>query len=66
MLAAQIVAVLIFVVMFGLIITEKIERQWVTLGCALAVLVIVFGVCMHSMTAVMDTLNGKSIFSLKF
>ena len=66
MLAAQIVAVLIFVVMFGLIITEKIERQWVTLGCALAVLVIVFGVCMHSMTAVMDTLNVKSIFSLKF
>ena len=66
MLAAQIVAVLIFVVMFVLIITEKIERQWVTLGCALAVLVIVFGVCMHSMTAVMDTLNVKSIFSLKF
>ena len=66
MLAAQIVAVLIFVVMFGLIITEKIERQWVTLGCALAVLVIVFGVCMHSMTAVMATLNVKSIFSLKF
>lgn len=66
MLAAQIIAVLIFVVMFLLIITEKIERQWVTLGCALAVLVLVFGVCMHSMTAVIDTLNVKSIFSLKF
>ena len=54
MLAAQIVAVLIFVVMFVLIITEKIERQWVTLGCALAVLVIV--------SLISSSVENKSIY----
>ena len=32
-MTAQIIAVAIFVVMFALIVTEKIERQWVSLGC---------------------------------
>ena len=30
----QIIAVLIFLVMFGMIITEKMERQWVSLGAS--------------------------------
>ena len=33
MLFAQIFAVIIFLAMFTLIITEKFERQWVTLVC---------------------------------
>lgn len=44
---AQVLAVLIFVVMFALIISEKIERHIVTLVCGLATLVFVFGLCMQ-------------------
>ena len=35
-MVAQVTAVIIFLVMFALIITDKIERQYVTLGCGLA------------------------------
>ncbi|WP_448920880.1 SLC13 family permease [Eubacterium sp.] len=65
-MAAQICAVIIFVVMFALIIMDKIPRQWVTLGCGLATIVIVFGICMKSPSAIMDTLNIKSIFTTEF
>ena len=43
MLVAQILAVLIFLVMFALIITEKIERHYVTLGCGALMIILVFG-----------------------
>ena len=66
MLLAQVLDVLIFIVMFVMIITEKIERQYVTLGCALLTLILVFGVGMHSLTAVKDTLNVHSIFTVDF
>ena len=45
---AQIFAVVIFLAMFILIITEVWERHIVTLGCALLTLILVFGICMHS------------------
>ena len=45
---AQILAVIIFLAMFILIITEVWERHIVTLGCALLTLVLVFGLCMLS------------------
>lgn len=63
---AQILAAVIFVVMFIMIITEKIERHWVTLGCGLLTLTLVFGVCMQSFEAVWETLNVQSIFTLDF
>lgn len=63
---AQILAVIIFVVMFVLIVIDKIERQYVTLGCGLLTLVLVFGVAMQSMQATMSTLNLRSIFTLGF
>ena len=63
---AQVLAVSIFVVMFILIITDKIERHIVTLGCALLTLLLVFGFGMHSMQAVTDTLNFHSIFTVDF
>ena len=63
---AQILAVIIFVVMFALIITEKIERHIVALFCGLMTLVLVFGVCMKSMPAVIETLNIYSIFTVDF
>lgn len=65
-MAAQILAVVIFVIMFLLIITEKIERHVVTLISGLLTLVAVFGICMHSMDAVWSTLNIQSIFTLDF
>jgi Na+/H+ antiporter NhaD/arsenite permease-like protein len=65
-LLSQILAVTIFVLMFGLIISEKLERHVVTLLCGLATLVIVFGVCMHSFSAITQTLNIKSIFTSSF
>ena len=63
---AQIVAVTIFVLMFGLIIWDKIERQWVTLGCGAATLLLVFGACMRSMDAIKETLNLSSFFTVEF
>lgn len=65
-MAAQICSVIIFVVMFALIIMDKIPRQWITLGCGLATIVIVFGICMKSPSAIMETLNVKSIFTPEF
>lgn len=58
-----IVAVVIFVLMFALIILDKIPRHWITLGCAAATLLIVFGICMKSSAAITETLNIRSIFT---
>lgn len=66
MTAAQILAVVIFVAMFGLIVMDKIERHYVTLGCGLLTLVLVFGLIMHDTGAIMETLNLKSIFTISF
>lgn len=65
-MVAQVTAVIIFLVMFALIITDKIERQYVTLGCGLATLVLVFGVFMQDMNAAMETLNIRAIFTPDF
>lgn len=65
-MAAQIAAVLIFLVMFLLIIMDKIERHIITLGCAVVTMVVVFGLCMHSMTALTETLNVAQIFTRGF
>lgn len=63
---AQIVAVTIFVVMFALIVSEKIERHFVSMGCGVLMLLLVFGLCMHSTAAVMETLNVKCFFEPGF
>lgn len=65
-LLAKIVAVLIFVVMFVLIIMDKIERHIVTLCCGLATLVLVFGICMKDLNAIWETLNVANIFTPGF
>lgn len=62
----QIFAVAIFVVMFVLVVLDKIEKHIVTLTCGLMTLVLVFGVAMHSMGAVWETLNLKSIIEPGF
>lgn len=63
---SQIVAAVIFVAMFILIVLDKIERHYVTLGCGILTLGLVFGLCMHSGEAVIQTLNFKSIFTVDF
>ena len=65
-MAPHILAVLIFVVMFVLIVMDKIERQYVSLGCGLLMIVLVFGLGMHSKDAIVETLNVKSIFQASF
>ncbi|MGL6016545.1 MAG: SLC13 family permease, partial [Selenomonadaceae bacterium] len=66
MSAAQIIAVVIFLAMFVMIVMDKVERQYVTLVSGGLVIAIVFGLCMHSTEAIMNTLNLKTIFTLPF
>lgn len=66
MLSAQICAGVIFVIMFALVISEKIERHIVTLVAGLATIVVVFGICLKSPEALLETLNIKQIFTLDF
>ncbi len=65
-MAAAITATVIFVVMFVLVITEKIEKHYVTLGCGLLTLIAVFGICMKDFGMIWDTLNLKSIINPEF
>jgi Na+/H+ antiporter NhaD/arsenite permease-like protein len=73
MLAARIIAVAIFLVMFIMIIMEKFEKQYITLTAGLVTIVGVFGIGgalagseMNGLTALIDTLNVKSIFTPSF
>lgn len=66
MLAAQILALIIFIAMFILIVMDKIERHYVTLGCGVLTLICVFGIVMRSADAVIGTLNVRSIFESGF
>ena len=65
-MVSQIFAIVIFVLMFALIIMDKIPRHWVTLGCGLATIIIVFAICMRSPNAIIETLNIRSIFTTEF
>jgi len=63
---AQILSVTIFIVMFALMVTEKIERHFVTLGSAVLTALLVFGLGLHSSDAIMETLNLKTILTKSF
>lgn len=65
-MVAQIIAVLIFIIMFLLIVTERIPRHYVTLGCGALMIIVVFGICMKSKEAVLETLNLKSFADTNF
>ncbi len=60
-MASQILAAIIFVVMFIFIVWDKFPRHWVTLICGALVMVFVFGITMHSPSSIIDTLNVQSI-----
>lgn len=66
MVAAQVMAVIIFVAMFLVIVSEKIERHITTLICGGLMLVVVFGLCLHSFTAITETLNLGCFFRTDF
>lgn len=66
MLTAQIFAVVIFVAMFILIVMDKIERHYVTLGSGILTLIVVFGVCMRNGKAVWNTLALKNFATKDF
>lgn len=66
MVIAKIIAIVIFILMFALIIMDKIPRHYITLGCGAATLIVVFGICMRSTSAIMETLNVKNIFTTQF
>lgn len=66
-MVAQIIAVAIFVIMFALVITEKIEKHITTLLCGGAMLVLVFGFCMGwDFLAMWHVINFESIAELSF
>ncbi len=66
MFIAQIVAVTIFLIMFIMLLLEKVERHYVTLGCALLTLVVVFAICLEDLPAVWHTINLESFTHLGF
>ena len=57
----QIMAIAIFVAMFALIITEVIERHQATILAALAMIMIVFLLCMHSTGTVWKILSVSDL-----
>ena len=63
---SQVLAAIIFIAMFVLIVLEVTERHVISSVCAVLTLALVFGVGMRSMTAIMDTINIKSILTLEF
>lgn len=65
-MSAEIIAIIIFLFMFVMIVLDKVPREYVTLGCGLATIVLVFGVCMKSTEALWNTLNLRHIFTLEF
>ena len=62
----QVISVAIFVIMFAIIISEKIERHYVSLGAGFLMLVVVLGICMHSPSAIWDTINLKEFATKAF
>jgi len=66
MTLAQILAIIIFAIMFVLVVLDKIEKHYITLGSGLATLILVFGVAMKDGHAVLETLNFKSMINPGF
>lgn len=65
-MTAQIVAVAIFLIMFLLLILERIPRHIVTLSSGLATLLLVFGLCMRDPGAIVNSLSFQSFLSPSF
>ena len=66
MVTAQILAIVIFIAMFLIIISERIERHITTLISGALMLILVFGLCMKSGSAILETLNLGCFFHPEF
>ena len=62
----QIIAVCIFLLMFALIVADKIERHIVSMACGALMLIVVFGVIMKDFSAILGIVNVKEIFTAGF
>ena len=65
---AQIAAVTIFIAMFlTIVLAERyLPRHVVTLFCGLLTLAIVFGLCMRSIDAILESVNLRAFFTREF
>ncbi len=66
MTVASIIAIIIFVVMFILVITEKIEKHITTLCCGGLALIVVFGICLRDFEAIWNTINLEAMIQPEF
>ena len=62
----QILAISIFVLMFLLVVSERLPRHYVTLGSGALMMIIVFGFCMRSSEAFLTTLNFQAFIEPNF
>ena len=65
-MAAQIIAVVIFVAMFVLLVWEKIERHIVTMACGILTLILVFIVCMKDWSIAWEVISLGSFAQTHF
>ena len=65
-MVAKLVAIVIFLIMFFFIIWDKFPRHIVTLISGLATIVLVFGLCMHSPQAILQSLNFEPFLHSSF
>ncbi len=63
---AAISSIIVFLVMFILVISEKFEKHLVTLSCGGIMLIVVFGAIMRDGDAIADTLNFYSLVNPNF
>ena len=63
---AQIIALVIFVAMFGLIVWDRFPKHFVTLGCGVLTSIFVFGVGMQDKQAFINTMAIGGIFKSSF
>ncbi|MBR5489650.1 MAG: anion permease [Oscillospiraceae bacterium] len=65
-MAASIIAVVIFVMMFVLLVLEKIERHIVTMACGILTVIFVFIVCMKDLSIAWEVISLGSFAQLHF
>lgn len=63
---AQIFAIVIFLIMLVMIVLDKYERHLITLGGALIMVILVFGMIMQNGHVIIETLNIQSVFKMNF
>ena len=65
-MAAQIIAVIIFVAMFIMLVLEKIERHIVTMACGILMVIVVFLICMKDWSIAWNVISLESFIQPHF